>query len=413
MDFFFAHSNLDILFKGALNNKIHKKFDHLFDFALEGLEEFNYRRQCLREQTDSKKSRPDVGRTSSFPLTRRPARSPCHPSQGTPGARVSKVMVSPHANEPPLCTTSKTEEAEVMVQGNDHHQQSPSYRACPVPMIGEDDVDFSRISTQGAQEKVHYSYTTSVGGMLRGGTESGHARFGESRFGRGGTHSRHTPPANMTCSDAAFKTFPDEKQRGGGTIFVLDSSGSQDSKYKIFKSPFPHPQAELKRGERTDYLEGFQRPQGRDVRLDRRLHTTEAQAFAGTRALRTKSCVALLDTSSPASFIREKIWNDMLGSGAASSDEEMPTQSRRWGGFHGKPLTTSSSVRLNVLLGRKGTISCESSEDTPVRTVVWAHIVPDRVMSYDLLLGRESWDHFPVKKYRDTNEDETVVTFTA
>ena len=34
-------------------------------------------------------------------------------------------------------------------------------------------------------------------------------------------------------------------------------------------------------------------------------------------------------------------------------------------------------------------------------------------MSYDLLLGRDSWDHFPVRKYRDTNEEETVVTFTA
>ena len=42
----------------------------------------------------------------------------------------------------------------------------------------------------------------------------------------------------------------------------------------------------------------------------------------------------------------------------------------------------------------------------------WADIVPDRVMSYDLLLGRDSWDHFPLRKYRYTNEDETVVTFT-
>ena len=319
--------------------------------------------------------------------------------------------MSPHAYGPPPLY-KKTEEAEVMVQGNGH-QQSPNYRVSPLPMIGEDDVDSGRISTQGAQEKAHYSNTTSVDVMPRGSAESGHARSGESRFGRGATHARHTPSGNMTCSDAAFKIFPDQKQRGGGTIFALDPSGSQDSKYKKSKSPFPHPQAELKRGERTDYLEGFQRPQGGDVRLDRRLHTTEAQAFAGTRALRTKSCVALLDTGSPASFIREKIWNDMLGSGAASSDGEVPTQSRRWGGFHGKPLTTSSSVRLNVLLGRKGTISCESSEDTPVRTVVWAHIVPDRVMSYDLLLGRDSWDHFPVRKYRDTNEEETVVTFTA
>ena len=249
--------------------------------------------QALREQNDSKYIRPDVGRTSSFPLTRRPAWSPCHPSQGTPGAQVSKVMVSPHANGSPPCT-SKTEEAEVMAQGNDHQQQSPSPRASPLPMISEDDGDSGRISTHGTQEMAHYSHTTSVGGMPRGGAESGHARAGELRFGRGGTQARHTPPANMTCSDATLKTFPDEKQRGGGTIFALDPSGSQDSKYKNTKSPSPHPQAELKRGERTDYLEGFQRPQGGDVRLDRRLHTTEAQGFTGTRALRTKSCVALL-----------------------------------------------------------------------------------------------------------------------
>ena len=114
---------------------------------------------------------------------------------------------------------------------------------------------------------------------------------------------------------------------------------------------------------------------------------------------------------SPAPIIRTEIWNGMLGSGAASSDGEVPTQSRRWDGFHRKPLTTSTCVRLNVLLGRKGTNSCESSEYTPVQTVVWVHIVPDRVMSYDVLLGRDSWDPFPVRKYRDTHEDGTVVAF--
>ena len=103
----------------------------------------------------------------------------------------------------------------------------------------------------------------------------------------------------------------------------------------------------------------------------------------------------------------------MLGSGAASLDGEVPTQSQRWDGFHGKPLTISTSMRLSVLLGRKGTIGCEPNEDTPVLTVIWAHIVPDRVMSYDLLLWRDSWDRFPVRKYRETHENETVVTFTA
>ena len=101
----------------------------------------------------------------------------------------------------------------------------------------------------------------------------------------------------------------------------------------------------------------------------------------------------------------------MLGSGAASSDGEVPTQSRRWDGFHRKLLTTSTRVRLNVLLGRKGTNSYESSEYPPVRIAVWVHIVPDRVMSYDVLLGRDSWDPFPGRKCREPHEDETVVAF--
>ena len=78
-----------------------------------------------------------------------------------------------------------------MVQGNDHHKQSPKYRASPLPKIGEDQDDSGRISTQGAPEKAHYSHFTSVGGMPRGGAESGHARSGE-LLGRGGTHARHT-----------------------------------------------------------------------------------------------------------------------------------------------------------------------------------------------------------------------------
>ena len=108
--------------------------------------------------------------------------------------------------------------------------------------------------------------------------------------------------------------------------------------------------------------------------------------FTGTRELRTKSCVTLLDTCNPGPFIREKVCHDILGSCAASSHGVVPTQSRKWEGFYGKPLTTSTSVRLNLLLGKKGTINNESSEDTAVRTVVWTRVVPDGVMPYDLLL---------------------------
>ena len=100
------------------------------------------------------------------------------------------------------------------------------------------------------------------------------------------------------------KYFPKEKQRGGGTISAPDPSGPQVSSTKIFKIPPNILLEESKRGGRKDNLEGFQRPQGEDVRRDRRLHTREAHAFAGTRALR-KSRVALLDTGSPASPVRK------------------------------------------------------------------------------------------------------------
>ena len=36
------------MFKGALANKRHINFDHLFDFALEGLKEFNYRKTRIQ-----------------------------------------------------------------------------------------------------------------------------------------------------------------------------------------------------------------------------------------------------------------------------------------------------------------------------------------------------------------------------
>ena len=89
-----------------------------------------------------------------------------------------------------------------MFQRNDHHQQSLIYRALSLPKIGEEDVDSGRISTQGAPEKAHYSHSTSADVMPRGGAESVHARFGDFKLERGSTHARHTPPADMTCSDA-------------------------------------------------------------------------------------------------------------------------------------------------------------------------------------------------------------------
>ena len=43
--------------------------------------------------------------------------------------------------------------------------------------------------------------------------------------------------------------------------------------------------------------------------------------------------------------------------------------------------------------------------------VVNAHIVPDTAMSTAVLLGRDNWSNFPVRKYRDVCKTETVATF--
>ena len=71
----------------------------------------------------------------------------------------------------------------------------------------------------------------------------------------------------------------------------------------------------LRRGERADFLSQFTRAVGGDVILNRKNHM-----FAGSKALKTHTCAALLDTGSPASFIQEKVWLRMLACGAASED---------------------------------------------------------------------------------------------
>ena len=138
---------------------------------------------------------------------------------------------------------------------------------------------------------------------------------------------------------------------------------------------------------RYSWAEGLpQRPQEEDVRLDRRLHTTEAQMFAWTRALRIKKIRGSTGHGQPNTPRPQGGMERNAGQRRSTIRWRSAYGFRRWNGFHEKPTTTSTSVQLNVLLGRKGTIGCESIEDTTsVRTV--AHIVPDRVMPYDLLLG--------------------------
>ena len=174
---------------------------------------------------------------------------------------------------------------------------------------------------------------------------------------------------------------------------------------------FPPKQVRVARGERADYLSEFTRAVGGDVSLDRRHHTAYVQQFAGAKAVRTHACTALLDTGSPASFIQEKVWNRMLACGAASVDGVTEIKPKKWGGFHGVPLITSRRVRLNVHMWKGGTRAPGVVRSPTVCLAVYAHIVPDAAMSHAVLLGRDSWSHFPVRTYRDVSASETIVTF--
>ena len=74
--------------------------------------------------------------------------------------------------------------------------------------------------------------------------------------------------------------------------------------------------------------------------LNRKNHTTGVHLFAGSKALKTHTCTAMLDTGSPASVIQEKVWLRTLAFGAVSEDGLSRVEEKSWGGFHGTPLIT-------------------------------------------------------------------------
>ena len=95
--------------------------------------------------------------------------------------------------------------------------------------------------------------------------------------------------------------------------------------------------------------------------LNRKNHMTGVHLFAGSKALKTHTCTAMLDTGSPASFIQETVWLRMVVCGAALEDGLSRVEEKSWGGFHGTPLITSCHARLNVHLGNIGSISRPST----------------------------------------------------
>ena len=189
-------------------------------------------------------------------------------------------------------------------------------------------------------------------------------------------------------------------------IYMLSSSEE-----KALPDVYPPEQVFLVTGERADYLPEFTRAVGGDVTIKRRGHTARVQQFAGGKATRTFATQALLDTGSPASFLREQVWKRMLASGAASIDGLSEVPVKTWGGFHGVPLKTHQRVRLNLQMWKGGKDAPAKVGSPTAQIATFAYLVPEGVMSHDVLLGRNSLSAFPVRKYRDVSATETIVTF--
>ena len=188
------------------------------------------------------------------------------------------------------------------------------------------------------------------------------------------TKTRLILPAEMVSAKCSFdannmKDFPGP-DKVYDRIHTLDSS----TKKTLYKptSVFPPDRVLLQPGERADYLSEFTRAVSGEVILDRRDHSARVQLFAGTKALKTHACKALLDTGSPASFIQEKVWLRMLARGTASKDALKQVEEKTWGGFHGVPLQTSYQVRLNIYLGSK-----ENSTQVVVRIANHKYRLPE------------------------------------
>ena len=193
------------------------------------------------------------------------------------------------------------------------------------------------------------------------------------------------------------------------TIHALNQSTRDDPDVPV---PVFHPKRVcLVRGERADYISEFTRAVGGEVILDRRDHTAKIRLFGGSKALQTRACTALLDTGSPASFIEEKVWQEMLACGSDSGDGRTEIAPKTWVGFHGVPLITSSYVRLNIQLENIKKTDQGSVRSPTVCLVVFAHVVPEEAMTVDVFLGRDSWSPFPIRIYRDVSETTTIVAF--
>ncbi|CAN0096680.1 unnamed protein product, partial [Sphacelaria rigidula] len=94
----------------------------------------------------------------------------------------------------------------------------------------------------------------------------------------------------------------------------------------------------------------------------------------------------------PQTLITASCWQQMINAGAADEHCLSTLHPRVFGGFGSSTsLTVNQSVRLSIQFYQ---------DTTPTaRLSVWALIVPDGSMSFDVLLGRDRWLRFSTHTY--------------
>ena len=129
------------------------------------------------------------------------------------------------------------------------------------------------------------------------------------------------------------------------------------------------------------------------VTMDDATFTTLLSLHSGVSATSRLNCRALLDTGSPQSFIHQGAFDQMVALGAADASCVRPTTPRTWSGFGSRQLlSTNQQARMTVQFHHNGTSSASLA--------VWMYIVPNKTMRCPLLLGRDSWMHFPSHSYQ-------------
>ena len=129
------------------------------------------------------------------------------------------------------------------------------------------------------------------------------------------------------------------------------------------------------------------------VTVDHSSFTTQIEVHGGKTAHRAHLCVALLDSGSPSTFVARSKLDAMLADGSVTADFVRTGPRRRWSGFTDSKsaLQTSHLVRLSVQFFR--------NQQPTAQLAVWAHVVPDKVLQQDVLLGRDSFMRFDHHDY--------------